>query len=121
MTDASLERTVANLLRAGVSLSAAVVLTGGICYLVQHGQAVADYHVFHGVALEYRTIAGILLGALHGDFLAIIQLGLVLLIATPVARVAFSLAAFALERDWTYVGITALVLGILLVSLISEH
>jgi Protein of unknown function (DUF1634) len=36
-----------------------------------------------------------------------------LLLATPVARVVFSIAAFALERDRMYVGITLVVLAIL--------
>jgi uncharacterized membrane protein len=42
---------------------------------------------------------------------------LLLLILTPVARVAFSVAAFALERDWTYVAITLIVLAVLIYSL----
>jgi uncharacterized membrane protein len=49
--------------------------------------------------------------------LACIQIGLLLLIATPVARVAFSLAAFAVERDKAYVGFTLAVLAILAYSL----
>jgi len=49
----------------------------------------------------------------------IIQLGLLLLIATPVARVAFSVVAFAAERDWLYVAITLIVLAILIYSLTS--
>jgi uncharacterized membrane protein len=50
-----------------------------------------------------------------------IQLGLLLLIATPVARVAFSVVAFVLERDRMYVGITLLVLAVLLFSLLGGH
>jgi uncharacterized membrane protein len=51
------------------------------------------------------------------DPLALIQLGLFLLIATPVARVILSVAAFAVERDRVYVAITTLVLAILLYSI----
>ncbi len=50
-----------------------------------------------------------------------IQFGLLILIMTPIARVAFSLVAFAFERDKTYVVLTAIVLGILIYSLAGEH
>ena len=50
---------------------------------------------------------------LDGRGRALIQLGLLLLIATPVARVAFSVFAFERQRDWTYVGITLFVLAVL--------
>jgi uncharacterized membrane protein len=51
--------------------------------------------------------------------LGLIQFGLILLIATPVARVVFSVLGFALERDWMYVLITILVLGLLIYTLLS--
>jgi uncharacterized membrane protein len=46
-----------------------------------------------------------------------VQLGVLLLIATPVARVAFSALAFARQRDYTYVALTLFVLAVLLCSL----
>jgi uncharacterized membrane protein len=48
---------------------------------------------------------------------AVIQLGLLILIATPVARVIFSLVGFVLERDRVYVAITLAVLAILAYSI----
>ena len=63
--------------------------------------------------------AGVMLAALvviAGGVLSrpeVIGFGLVLLIATPVARVVFSVVAFTLERDWLYVGITLFVLAVL--------
>ena len=53
------------------------------------------------------------------SFKPLIQAGILLLIATPIARVIVSLVGFALERDGTYVAITAIVLTVLLYSLIS--
>ena len=47
----------------------------------------------------------------------LIQFGLLLLIAVPVARVAFSVVAFALQRDRTYVVVTLIVLAVLLYGL----
>jgi uncharacterized membrane protein len=120
ITDERMERIIANLLRTGVSLSAAVVCAGGLCYLVHHGGEPANYRTFSGESLEYRSVAGIIRGVVRLDCRAIIQFGLLILIATPVARVAFSIAAFALERDRTYVVVTAIVLAILLFSLIVQ-
>ena len=53
-----------------------------------------------------------------GQSASIVQLGVVLLIATPIARVAFTLVAFAIQRDRTYVIITLIVLGLLLYGLL---
>ena len=116
-TDRRVEGVIGNLLRAGVLLSALVVLSGGAIYLVRHVHDPADYRVFHGEPTELRHIRGILRDSvsLHGR--GIIQLGLLLLIATPIARVAFSIFGFAEERDWMYVGFTLIVLMILLYSL----
>ncbi len=117
LTDERLEQIIADLLRAGVLLSAAVVLAGGICYLARHGREPVDYHSFHATPEAYRSLARILAAAAHGDCRGVIQLGLVLLIATPIARVALSLVAFWVQRDWTYVVVTSIVLVILLFGL----
>jgi uncharacterized membrane protein len=116
-SDEKVERVIGVLLQAGLILAASVVLAGGICYLFRHGFSHPDYRVFRGEPSELRSVAGILhgFGALHCR--GVIQLGLVLLIATPVARVAFSVFAFAMERDYTYVVITLVVLAILIYSL----
>jgi uncharacterized membrane protein len=108
---------IGNLLRTGVILSAAVVFTGAVVYLARHGTEPADYRVFHGEPGELRTVRGVLQAAFSFQGRGIIQLGLLLLIATPVARVALSIVGFAAERDRTYVGCAFIVLGILLYSL----
>ena len=120
-TDQRVETIVANLLRAGVWLSVAVVALGGMIFLVRHGRAMPHYGRFVGEPFEYRTVAGILRGTATFHGRNIIQLGLLLLIATPVARVAFSVVAFALERDRLYVVITLIVLAVLLFSLAGGH
>ena len=119
-TDQKIEETVGNLLRAGVLISAAVVLFGGIIYLIRHGAEPANYRVFHGEPEELRTVGGIVRYAFSFHGHGIIQLGLLLLIATPVARVAFSVWGFAAERDRLYVFFTVVVLLILLGSLIGS-
>jgi len=122
--DLRIEVIIGALLRTGVILAAAVVLFGAVVYLARHGQEVASYGVFHGEPEALKSVAGIIQGALHALHMsgrAIIQLGLLLLIATPVARVAFSAVAFARERDYLYVWITLFVLGVLLYSLFGSH
>jgi uncharacterized membrane protein len=114
--DQRVEQTMGNLLRAGVILAAVVVLAGGIVYLVRHGEERTGHKVFEGEPVDLRSPAGIVRESLAGRGRAIIQLGLLLLIATPVARVAFSVFAFARERDLTYVGLTLIVLTLLIYS-----
>jgi uncharacterized membrane protein len=111
-SDQQVERLIGRLLQTGVVIS-------GILYLIRFGSDAADYRTFHGVPDGLNSVSGVLSGAagLHSRW--IIQLGLLLLIATPVARVALSLVAFALQRDRTYVAITALVLSLLIFSLIG--
>src|SRR5580658_4299947 len=99
--DERLETTVGTMLLVGVIVSSLVVLIGGAAYLVQSGGNVHDYRVFQPSSL--RTVDGILRGVVALDSRAIIQFGLLLLIATPVARVAFSVYAFARQHDRTYV------------------
>jgi len=115
--DPRMQSIVGNLLRIGVLVAAAVVLTGGILYLAQHGGGVPDYHVFRGQPAYLRSLPGIFRSALALDARGVVQLGLVLLIATPIARVAFSAVLFGFERDRTYVLVTLLVLSLLLKSL----
>jgi len=119
-TDQKIEQIVGNLLRAGVLLSAVVVLCGGVLYLIQYGHAPADYRVFRGEPTDLKSVSGILRAAFALDSRGIIQLGLLLLIATPVARVAFSIFGFAKEKDRMYVAFTVIVLLILLYGLIGS-
>ncbi len=116
-TDERVELIVGNLLRAGVVTAAAVVALGAAIFLLRHGREIPHYRVFAGEPTDLRTVSGILSGILTFRGREIIQFGLLLLIATPVARVAFSVLAFALERDRLYVVVTLLVLAVLLFSL----
>jgi uncharacterized membrane protein len=120
-TDQRIESIIGAMLRTGVILSTAFVLGGGILYLTQFGAARPEYGTFHGEPDTLRSVSGIVRGALALDSRALIQFGLLLLIATPVARVLFSIFAFAAQRDRTYVAITLIVAGVLLYSLFGEH
>ncbi len=119
-TDERVELFIGNLLRIGVIIAATVVAFGGAVYLVRHGREPApDRHQFVGEPPELRSVSGIVTETVHFSARGIIQLGMLLIVAVPVLRVAFSVWAFAQERDWLYVAITLLVLAILCFSLVS--
>jgi uncharacterized membrane protein len=115
--DNQVERFLGALLRSGVIVAGAAVLFGGVLYLMRYGPTVPDYRVFHGEPAELRSMAGIVKDSLSGSSPGLIQLGLLLLIATPLLRVVFSVLAFALQRDLTYVLVTLIVLCLLMYSL----
>jgi uncharacterized membrane protein len=119
-SDRKIEDIVGTLLRAGVMTSAVVVFIGAFFYLMRHGSSPANYRVFHGERSELRTLSGILHGAFRLQGRGIIQLGLLVLILTPVARVAFTIWGFAEEHDRMYVIFTSIVLVILLYSLLGS-
>ena len=120
-TDQKLENIVGNLLRTGVSLAALVVFIGGIIYLIRHGREPVNYHVFQGEPSDLKTVPGIIRSALGLHGRGIIQFGLLLLIATPVFRVALSIWGFAAEKDRMYMLFTAIVLIVLLYSLLGFY
>ena len=119
--DKRVDEMMGLLLRTGVLLAAATVAVGGAVVLIRHPSPVTSYRVFQGEPLTLRTLKGIFAEALQGRGRGLIQLGLLILIATPVARVAFSVFAFLYERDWTYVAVSLMVLGLLVWSLFSGH
>ncbi|MEZ4861784.1 MAG: DUF1634 domain-containing protein [Caldilineaceae bacterium] len=118
-TDEQIDQMLGALLRTGVILAAAIVLLGGVLYVINYGAVQPDYQIFHGEPADLRGVAGILVDAGTFHSRGLIQFGLLLLIATPVARVLFSVVAFALQRDRTYIIVTLIVLGALLYSLLA--
>jgi uncharacterized membrane protein len=119
-SDKRMDRVIGKLLRSGVLLSALVVLVGGVVYLVGHGESRTDYRVFRGEPSDLRSVGGILHDALEFNGTGIIQFGLLLLIATPVARVVFSIFGFAEQHDRLYVVVSSIVLLVLAYSLIGS-
>ena len=122
LTDQKLEVAIGRMLQTGVLLSALVILIGGILYLRQAsgpGASVQrpDYTHFHGVSQELRSPARIVRSALHGRPEGLIQLGLLMLIATPIVRVVVAAGGFLLERDQMYFWVSLTVLAVLLYSL----
>ncbi len=117
-SDHQIEQVIGRLLQIGVLIAAAVVLAGGVLLLVQHGGTAVSFGAFRGEPAALSTLAGIWRGALALDSRSVVQLGLLLLIATPVARVALTLVAFSVQRDKTYIVVTSIVLVLLLYGIL---
>lgn len=116
------EQYIGKLLRYGVMLSCAITIFGGIIYLYQHKGVMVDYSpvptgMSFGVAEYLRELNTIFPRMLDFDGAAIIQFGVLVLIATPVIRVAFSAFSFLVEKDYLYVVITLIVLAIILANM----
>ncbi len=118
MDDRRLETIIGRLLQTGVLLAAAVVAAGGALYLVRHYSDPANYRHFVAGGPAFQTLSGILHSARRLNGEGLMQLGLVLLILTPVARVAMAVVGFLLEKDRLYAVVSLIVLLILAISLI---
>ncbi len=118
-TDERVEKLLGTLLLTGVIISGLVVFTGGVLYLMRYGRDPVHYENFDPQGASLHSMVEVGRSASQGDGRAIIDIGLLLLIATPVMRVLFSMVAFALEKDRLYVVLTLIVLVILLLSLLG--
>ena len=112
--DRRMEIIMGRVLQIGVLLASFVMIAGGLLYMHAHSGETPNYRVFSSEPQRLRHFGGVLGGIRTGDPAALIQLAVMLLIATPVARVVFALIAFRLERDKLFVIISAIVLGVLL-------
>ena len=102
---------IARVIRIVVFSSAAVILLGLVLYLVTGESG------YENSAFPVNPML-IILGVLALKPYAVMMLGLLLLILTPFLRVSLSVIVFIKEKDNLYVGITALVLVILVVSIV---
>jgi uncharacterized membrane protein len=116
--DAQMEAVMGRLLQAGVLLAAAVVVVGGVLYLHGHAGEQPNYRTFTARPIDLKHVGALLRGVGEGNSVAILEVGILLLVATPVARVIFAVAAFMAERDRLYVAISLTVLGVLLFGLL---
>lgn len=116
-TDDALEGVMSRILRVGVTAAALLVAAGGVVYLLRVGELSPHYGTFGAAARSSRDPATIVRDAFRGQPTAIIELGLVVLVLTPVSRVVFALLAFLRLRDRLYVVFSAVVLTVLVFSL----
>lgn len=121
-TSRDLSLLVARTLRIGVALAGLIALAGGIGYLWRHGsETLPDLSHFSYNALPENAEAYTTLGGIFGSVgqmnpIGWIQLGVLVLILTPFLRVVISFFDFLKQRDWLYAGITAFVLGVIILN-----
>ena len=113
----TIETAVSRILRAGVFAALAAALAGGIIHFVGHPGDQVSFATFEGVDASLTAPGAILAQAVRADGLALMQLAVLILIATPIIRVLASLVTFALLRERFFVVVTLLVLGMLTLGL----
>ncbi|MGO9409205.1 MAG: DUF1634 domain-containing protein [Spirochaetia bacterium] len=119
LSDHRVENIIGNLLRIGVIVAASIVAAGGAFYLYRRAGVISNYGSFRGEPAFLEHIGSVLAAATSLRADAVIQLGLLVLIAVPIFRVAVSIIAFLLKRDWLYSVVTAIVLAVLLFALLG--
>ena len=117
--DTDIQSLIGKVLRGGMILSMSIVIFGGIFFIYRHGHSIPNYKVFNGIPPFLQNLNSLVHAAYNWKGQAIIQLGIMLLIATPILRVVFSTLGFILEKDYLYVGISLLVLLIIFASMMS--
>ncbi|MDE3125457.1 MAG: DUF1634 domain-containing protein [Bacteroidota bacterium] len=119
LQDDDLEYAMGNLLRLGVVVSSIIVAFGGIIYLYKHGMHLPHYTTFIGDKSMFNSVSKIIIGLKEWKGQAIIQLGVLVLIFTPIARIIFSFIGFLIEKDLLYMVLTLIVLAIITFSLLA--
>jgi uncharacterized membrane protein len=115
-----MEGLIGRLLIIGVTVSAFIVIVGGVLYLIRHGGAPVIYQIFRGEPIDLRTIDGVTREARMLTGRGLIQFGLILLVAVQVLRVALTVWLFYSEQEWKFVGISLVVLAALVYSLFGN-
>lgn len=120
-TDIDLNRSVGNLLRLGVILSVITSLIGFI-KLFTEGFKMPKKYTSLNMGSSSEKIWGQFWDSLcKGEGMAIIQLGILLLIFTPLMRIIFALIGYSKEKDYLYVVISSIVLAIMAVSFFTGY
>lgn len=119
MTDARMESAMGRLLQVGVLCAASIVLLGGVMYILHHGAERVAYVTFQPRPLDLRHPSALLRQVRQSGSRGLLECGILILLATPICRVVFALASFALQRDRLYIVVSAIVLGALLFGLLD--
>lgn len=118
-----IELLISYVLRTGVLIAAALVAVGLVMFFVDvangttSGQAKDILnHGGHQITVSWTSIAH---GVAHGEALSMIELGLLVLILTPVSRVLLTLVLFLIEKDPVFVIVSAIVLVVLMLGFLG--
>jgi uncharacterized membrane protein len=120
-TDADLNRSVGNLLRLGVILSVITSLVGFIKLFTEGFKMPKKYKLLDMGTSSEKVWGHFWDSLCKGEGMAIIQLGILLLIFTPLMRIIFALIGYLKEKDYVYVVISSIVLAIMAVSFFTGY
>ena len=120
--DASPELLISHLLRSGVVLSLTLVTFGMALTFFHHPAYFSSARALQRLTAPERgphTLADVRAGVMNARGQAFVMAGLLVLMATPVLRVALSLLVFGRQRDRAFVAVTSVVLSLLLLSFLT--
>ena len=116
------DTAISRLLRTGVVLSITIICIGVLLTFIHHPQFIRSKTALGDLtsadAVYPHHVKEVLRQIRKERGQAIVMLGLLMLIATPVARVGFSIVAFAMERDRLYTIVTIVVMAFLVFSFV---
>ena len=119
--DPDMELIISRLMRYGIVLASTIVIVGCVTFLIKYGSEIPQYSKFVGQPEQFTSVPGIISSLTTMNGRGLIEFGLIVLIAIPVIRVAFSIGSFMVEKDKTYVVITLIVFVLLLFSLFGQQ
>lgn len=120
MKDEQLQTSLTRLMIGGVVVSAAIILIGLIWFVTAHSSLKLDDHIFKGEPKYFENPVSMVSRALDegaiGERRSVVMIGVMLLLITPLVRVAFAAFGFAAQKDRLYTVISLVVLSVLIVS-----
>lgn len=120
-TDVDLNRSVGNLLRLGVILSVITSLIGFMKLFMEGFQMPRKYKLLDMGTSSEKVWSHFWETLCKGEGMAIIQLGILMLIFTPLMRIIFALIGYLKEKDYVYVIISSIVLAIMAISFFTGY
>ena len=120
-TDIDLNRSVGNLLRLGVVLSVTTSLIGFIKLFMEGFKMPRKYTLLDMGNSSEKVWSHFWETLCKGEGMAIIQLGILMLIFTPLMRIIFALIGYLKEKDYVYVVVSSIVLAIMAVSFFTGY
>lgn len=120
-TDVDLNRSVGNLLRLGVILSVITSLIGFVKLFMEGFQMPRKYKLLDMGTSSEKVWSHFWETLCKGEGMAIIQLGILMLIFTPLMRIIFALIGYLKEKDYVYVVISSIVLAIMAISFFTGY
>ncbi len=113
----ALDQIMSRLMLWSVLLASGIMLCGGIYFLWSHGEDPTRDHLFTGEPQDLKDPILMVKAAMEGNKLSLIQIGVFLLLLNPLLRVLLAFFGFSIQKNWLYVIVSMILLGVLSYSL----